>query len=305
MWITSTETYAQLAAAIAARCGASLLEVERRRFPDGETYHRLPDGIAGADVVLVGGTATEYDTLELFDLACGLVQQQARGLVLLIPYFGYSTMERAVRQGEIVKASVRARLLSAIPAPAGRFEFVFLDLHSEGIPYYLATTAACVHLYAKPLVIDAARRLGGADFVLAATDAGRAKWVESLANDLGVESAFVYKRRLSGDRTEVTGVNADVRGRTVVLYDDMIRTGGSLMQAARAYREQGAARLFAVATHLVLPQGAKERLRDSGLFERVVGTDSLPQARPLADGFLEVVGLDGLFADYLLNRLEW
>ena len=113
------------------------------------------------------------------------------------------------------------------------------------------------------------------------------------------------RRRLSGDRTEVTGVNADVSGRAVVLYDDMIRTGGSLVQAARAYREQGAARLFAVATHLVLPDGAKERLRDSGLFEGVAGTDSLPQARALADDFLEVVGLEGLFADYLLNRLAW
>jgi ribose-phosphate pyrophosphokinase len=305
VWIASTDRYAPLATAIAQAMATPLVAVERRTFPDGEHYHRLPNGLAGADVALVGGTATDADTLELFDLACGLVHEQVRGLVVVIPYFGYSTMERAVRRGEIVKASTRARLLSAIPAPRGRFEFVFLDLHSEGIPYYLATAAACTHLYAKPLVVDVARRLGGADFVLAATDAGRAKWVESLANDLEVESAFVYKRRSSGSHTALTGVNADVSGRVVVIYDDMIRTGGSLIQAARAYRERGASQLYAVATHLVLPAGAKARLQDSGLFERVVGTDSLPQAREQADDFLEVVSVADLLADYLRGRLLW
>ncbi len=279
--------------------------LERYAFPDGELYHRLTDNLTGADVALIGGTATDADTLELFDLACGLVHEQVRGLVVIIPYYGYSTMERAVRRGEVVKASTRARLLSAIPPPRGRFEFVFLDLHSEGIPYYLATAASCTHLYAKPLVVEAARRLGGADFVLAATDAGRAKWVESLANDLGVESAFVYKRRSSGHDTALTGVNAEVAGRRVVIYDDMIRTGGSLVQAAQAYRARGASQLYAVATHLVLPPGAKTRLRESGLFERVVGTDSLPQAREQADDFLEVVSLAGLLADYLRGRLLW
>ena len=72
---------------------------------------------------------------------------------------------------------------------------------------------------------------------MASTDAGRAKWVESLANDLGVGAAFILKRRLKGDHTEVSAINADVAGKTVVIYDDMIRSGGSIINAAKIYKE--------------------------------------------------------------------
>src|SRR5262249_38194283 len=153
----------------------------------------------------------------------------ARRLTLVVPYFGYSTMERAVTAGEVVTAKTRALLLSSIPpAPSGN-SALLLDLHSEGLPFYFEGGLVPIHIYATPVVLDAARRLGGEDFVLACVDAGRAKWVQSLANDLGVPASFVFKRRLDAATTEVTAVSAHVRGKPVVIYDDMIRTGGSLL----------------------------------------------------------------------------
>ena len=113
-------------------------------------------------------------------------------------------------------------------------------------------------------------------------------------------AAFVYKRRHGDGRTEVTAVNACVEGQNVVIYDDMIRSGGSLIGAARAYREAGAARIWAVATHGVLPGDALARLRESGLFERVVCTDSHPRARALACDFLRVESVAPIFAEQLL-----
>lgn len=152
---------------------------------------------------------------------------------------------------------------------------------------------------ARDLVTDAIRSLGGNDFVLACTDAGRAKWVDALSIRLGVDAAFVFKRRLTGERTSVAAVSAQVQDRHVVIYDDMIRTGASLIGAANAYRSAGAARLSAVATHGVLPGEALANLRRTGLFERIVVTDSHPAAVPSSDGFLQVVSVAPMLAEPL------
>src|SRR4029077_9128284 len=102
----------------------------------------------------------------------------------------------------------------------------------------------------------------------------------------------VFKRRLDGSRTEVTAVSAQVEGRDVVIYDDMVRTGGSLLGAARAYRDAGATAVSAVVTHAVLPDGALDALRRSGLVDRLVCTDSHPRARACAgDPFVRVVSV--------------
>lgn len=273
--------------------------IERVDFPDGERLLRIADDVYGRDVVLIGGTIDDASTLDLYDLGSALVTYGARRLTLVVPYFGYSTMERATRPGEVVTAKTRARLLSSIPPASYGNRILLLDLHSEGIPHYFEGDITGFHLYAKEIVRRAARAFGGSDFVMACTDAGRAKWVESLANDLGVTAAFVFKRRVSGDKTELLAASARVEGRAVVVYDDMIRTGGSLIQAGRAYREAGAARMIAIATHGLFPRDALERIRESGLFEYVVTTDSHPRARALADGFLRIESVAPIIASHL------
>lgn len=282
--------------------------IERVEFPDGEHYRRLVEDVAERRVVLLAGTVSDADTLELFDLACAAVKYGARALALVIPFYGYSTMERAVKPGEVVTAKTRARLLSAIPSAAeGGNRIVLLDLHSEGIPHYFEGAARPVHLYAKPLIKQAVNELTDGEFVLACTDAGRAKWVESLANDMGVRAAFVFKRRLSGSETQVSAVSAQVEGQHVVIYDDMIRTGGSLREAARAYRDAGARRISAITTHGLFPGDALAKLHASGLFDQVVSTDSHPRAAELAagrsDGYLRIVSVAGLLADYLKEHV--
>jgi len=112
--------------------------------------------------------------------------------------------------------------------------------------------------------------------------------VESLANDMDVPAAFVFKRRLSGDKTEITGVSADVEGKTVVIYDDMIRTGGSLIQAAKAYQSAGAKALYAITTHGLFNQNALERLQGAGVFQKIISTNTHPNAHQLQSDFLEV-----------------
>ncbi len=306
---------------------------EDRPFPDGERYHRIMTDVADHEVVLVGGTIDDRETMELLDLGQAIVEKGALSLLLVVPYFGYSTMERQVQPGEVVKAKNRARLLSSIPPASFRNRIYLLDLHSEGIPHYFENSLVAVHIYARDLIITAimdvmeewqqsksvahsvAKRsnasginwLDDAHFTLASTDAGRAKWVESLAQDMAgrgcpVHPAFIIKRRISGTETEVADISADVQGKFVAIYDDMVRTGGSAIKAARAYLDKGAAGIALICTHGVLPADSLQRLKDSGCFFKIVVSDSHPRAVDLRDDFLKVVPIANLLVENLFKR---
>jgi len=314
---------------------------EDKPFPDGERYHRIMTEVADHEVILLGGTIDDRETMELLDLGQAIVEKGALSLLLLVPYFGYSTMERQVLPGEVVKAKNRARLISAIPPAAFRNRILLLDLHSEGIPHYFENSLVAYHLYARDLIIDAIvdvvkewqssalvasavadgkgskpyerggrsdeNWLDDAHFTLASTDAGRAKWVESLAQDMSargipVHPAFIIKRRTSGSETEVADISADVDGKFVIIYDDMVRTGGSAIKAAKAYLNKGARAIALVCTHGVLPQDSKQRLKDSGCFYKIVVTDSHPRAVELEDDFVKVVSIASLLVESMFNH---
>jgi ribose-phosphate pyrophosphokinase len=298
--VFSTPEYAYLQAALCDDGRHEPGVIDTFAFPDGERYLRLVTDVAGRDVVLIGGTFDDAATLTLFDLACGAVHYGARRLTLVIPYFGYATMERATKPGEVVTAKTRAALFSAIPPASYGNRVILVDLHAEGIPHYFEAGLVATHVYAKPLVRELILRLaGGSDFVLACTDAGRAKWVESLANDLGVTAAFVFKRRYDGEHTEITAIDAQVAGKRVILYDDMIRTGGSLIGAAKAYLRAGASSLAAVATHGIFPGNALEKLQSAGVFTDIACTDTHPRARALEGAGLQVASIAPLLRSFL------
>ena len=300
--IFSTQNYQYLKNLVLKQSDFETGEAEVKYFSDGERYQRILNNVDGRDVVLIGGTISDSDTLELYDLACAIVSQGALSLLLIIPYFGYSTMERAVKTGEVVTAKTRAYMISSIPSTSLGNRVILLDLHTEGLPYYFEGKIRPIHLYAKTLITEACNELYGNDFVLASTDAGRAKWVESLANDMGVNGAFIFKRRLSGDETEITSINFDVKNKNVIIYDDMIRTGGSLMNAARAYKEAGAARISVVTTHGLFIGKSLEKIKESNLFEFIYSTDSHPNALKLQGDFLKVKSIANLLKEEICKH---
>lgn len=322
--IFNTQSYGNLAATLSKLSGQPLGELERKSFPDGESYHRLLCSVEDRPAIIVAGTINDSETMELFDLANAIVDGGASRLKVVLPYYGYSTMERAVKGGEAVKAKYRARLLSnGLPrAPMGN-RFYMLDLHSEGIPQYFESGAQTNHVYGKPIVMRAARALAekygaGSDavalgsaevsvegkasagsFVFASTDAGRMKWVESLARDMGVSPAFAYKERVDGATTISLGVSGPVSGRFIVIYDDMVRTGSSLLNAARAYLSAGATGIAVVSTHALFPGDALEKIKATGLIKEMVVTDSHPRSRSLECDFLKVESCAELFLPYI------
>jgi ribose-phosphate pyrophosphokinase len=299
--LLSTVSTRPFAERLGARLGVPVAEVERQTFPDGERYLRLDlaDRFAflGQNVVLVAPTDSADSLDEVYRLGCTAVKHGAHALIVVMPYFGYSTMERAVRPGEAVTAKIIARQLSSIPRAARGNWFLLMDLHAAGIVHYFEGDAVALELYAEPKLIPAIESLGLSNLCLASTDMGRAKWVEKFANRLHAPVALIHKRRLSGSQTRVAAVVGDVAGRDVVVYDDMIRSGGSLLQAADAYLQAGAASVQAVTTHLVLPPGTVERLEASPLVH-IIGTDTHPNCR-LAEGRprFAIVSVADLFAD--------
>lgn len=301
--VFATESYEYLAQELCGRAGYKRGGLERKVFPDGERWLRITSDVYGENIVLIGGTHNDAATLDVFDLANGLVAQGADHLSIVIPYFGYSTQERAVLKGEVVTAKSRASLLSAIPRARLSTEVVLLDLHTPGIAHYFNSNLHSVHLSAQPLHLDLIRKIiATGETIIGCTDAGRAKWVQELANEAGVQAAFVYKQRKSDGSTSVTGINADVQGKHLVLYDDMVRTGGSLIKAAAAYRAAGASHVTAVVTHAVLPGDALQKLRSSDHFTELHCTDSHPAAIQLAaqaGGFLKVHSIVNLLGAHL------
>jgi len=261
------------------------LPIETSTFGDGERYHRLNADVKGRDVVLVCGTIDDQHTMDLYDVSCAVTKYGARSLMMVIPYFGYCTMERAVKPGEIVKAKTRARLLSSIPQGSKPNTVLLLDLHAAGIPHYFEDSIKVHHIYAENEVLLAIRKLIGerGDIVIGSTDAGeRAKWVESLAKKLCLPSSICSKQR---DKEIVTlkAAPTDVDGKHVIIYDDIFRSCTSLSQAARAFRAAGAISVDAVATHGLSTFDQLKKLIQQNMVSRMMTSDSHPNHR---DGYL-------------------
>ncbi len=273
-------------------------EVLVKTFPDGEYYHQLVTEVRNADVVIIGGTISDAETMELYDYAVTCAQNGARSITLVIPYYGYSTMERAVLNGEMVKAKNRAILLSSIPYTQVPTKILLFDLHSEGIPFYFGTNVQAQHVYCKQLIMDACKQLH-TEFVLAATDAGRAKWVESLAAEMNCEAAFAYKQRIDGDTTNITGVNANVANKHVIIYDDMIRTGGSLMQAAKVYAQQNPKSISVICTHGFFNNNAVQRIKEQGIIQKLICTNTHPNVLQYNAQDLQVISVASLINQHL------
>lgn len=306
--LVSTASSEPFATRLGTHLGVPVSAIDRKQFPDGESYLRfdLADrlGLLRQDVVIVGSTESAASLDEVYRLGWAATKAGARTLVLIIPYFGYSTMERAVRPGEVVAAKAVARQLSALPrAPRGNW-ILLMDLHSAGIVHYFEESTVALELYSEPKLVTAIERLGLAKPCLASADMGRAKWVASLANRLQTPVALIHKKRLSGSETRVHAVVGDVAGKDVVIYDDMIRTGSSLIQATDAYLHAGAASVSAVASHLVFPNGTVPRLEAAPL-RSLIGTDTHPN-HVLVEGKprCEIVHVADLFAQ-VVCRLVW
>ncbi|MDR0477272.1 MAG: ribose-phosphate diphosphokinase, partial [Desulfobulbaceae bacterium] len=216
---------------------------------------------------------------------------------VVVPFLGYSTMERTKPFSyEIPKGITRTRLLFQTTP-----DFVaFVDLHSEAVLHSHGGGVHTDHIWTDNLVVEKIQASGLTDFVLVSPDYGFSKRVARLARLLNCPQTAADKDRIDTDKTIVGQISSVVRGKTAIICDDMIRTGGSIIQTAKRCLEAGAKDVMVLATHLVLAPGAREKLAASPI-KKVIGSDSYPGRH--SDDFLEIYSLAPLLAEVIGKRL--
>lgn len=276
------------------------IEIETQIFPDGEHYWKIsnPQAIRGKPAIYICGTIDDASIFDAYNMSCTLVREGCSELHLVIPYFGYSTMERAVKDGEAVTAKNIARLFSSIPTSAQGNHIYMMDLHSLGTQYYFEGDMHTVHLTSWKVIKNII--LGfGKDSVLASTDMGRAKWIEKMGNELHMDTAYIMKKRISGSQTEVVALNADVKGKDVIIFDDMIRSGSSIINAAEAYKNSGAKDIHVVCVHGVFVNDAIERFKSTEIIKSVSCTNTHPNVFASTDNFCKIHDISSVIIDGL------
>ncbi len=248
----------KLAQDICAHMGVPLGAASLQRFPDGEINLKVECDVRGADVFVVQPTCppVHENLFELLSFADCLRRASADRITAVIPYYGYARKDRK-DEGRV---PINAKLVANLLVAAGYTRVVALDLHAAQIQGFFDIPVD--HLYARPVLVDRVRPLGADRPIV-------------VSPDVGGDLAIIDKRRISGDTTVIEHIIGDVKGRDVILVDDMVSTGGSIVDAARIVKQKGANSVFLVATHAVLAGKAVERLNNA-LVEKILFADTIP-----------------------------
>lgn len=286
-----------LAHAVAARLGiapgACLLEY----FPDGEIHVEIEQEIQGHDVYLIQPTGPPVadHLLELLLLADACLRGGAGRLTGVVPYYGYARQDRRAHGREPVGARLLADLLSS------RLQrIVTVDLHTPAIEGFF--TIPVEHLSAVPLLAEALQSERSADQVIVAPDLGAAKLAGRYADLLDLPVAYIHKVRQSAHEVSVHSVSGEIEGRSPVLVDDMIGTGGTMLAAIEALLDKGCRPdITLAASHALLAGPVIENLRGLPV-RRILATDSVPP--PSGSVPVERVSLDRLLAGTIIRLHE-
>ncbi len=268
------------------------------RFPDGEVAVRLEHPVRGADVVLVQGTSAPVNDnlMELLALADACRRAAARRITAVIPYFGYARMD--TRGGR--REPLTARLVAQLIETAGVAQVITVDLHTPQIEGFF--TAPLDNLSAVPTLCDTLATELDEDAVVVAPDLGAARLATRYARALGAPLTVLHKQRHSGSEVAVTHLVGEVGGRSCVIVDDMISTGGTVASCAEALRDAGAREgTIAVATHGVLVAGARQTMLEAGV-TRLVLSDTIPLA-PAPGAEVHTVSVASLLAEAIRRVL--
>jgi len=270
--VFSGSAHPQLAAEIAEFLGVELGQARLRRFPDTEVSFQIDENIRGTDVFIIQPTCAPVDQslMELMIMVDAFRRSSAARITAVVPYYGYARQDRKDKPRVPISAKLVANLLGA----AGTNRVLTMDLHKAQIQGFFDIPVD--HLFAAPVIIDYLARANYPRLTIVSPDAGGAERARAYAKRLGAELAIVDKRRSESGTASVMNVIGAVKGRTCILQDDIIDTGGTITKAATALMENGAERVIACAVHGVLSKPAVERVNASPI-EKLVVTNTIPQ----------------------------
>ena len=284
-----------LAEKIATEYGISLGKVSIQGFSDGEFQPCFEENIRGCDVFIIQSTfAPAENLLELLMLIDAARRASARQIVAVIPYFGYARQDRKDRP----RVSIASKLMANILSAAGVTRIITLDLHADQIQGFFDVPVD--HLYASSVFADYLKEKNIENLTFASPDTGGTRRAGSYAKHFNTDFVICYKQRSGPNKVELMSLVGDVKGKNVVLLDDIVDTAGTLSKAAKIIMENGAKSVRAVVTHPILSGHSIEILNDS-ILEELIVTDTIPirHSHPK----IKVVSTAKLFAD-VIKRLK-
>ena len=288
----------KFAQTICDELGIPMGKAEVKHFADGEASVSLEETVRGADVFLVQSTCKPVNDhlMELLVMIDACRRASAGRITAVIPYFGYARQDRKAKSRDPISAKLVANMLTA----AGADRILTMDLHASQIQGFfdipldhLLGNVSFVDYYLKKFPED---QYNHEDFVVVSPDVGSVGRARNFAAKVHMGLAIVDKRRPKANVSEVMNIIGDVKGKTCILYDDMVDTAGSLCNAARALVEIGGAKeVYACATHGVLSGPAYERLEDSPIQEMVF-LNTIPELRNTPSGKIKFLDVAPVFA---------
>jgi len=290
MKIFSGTSNPALAHAIAKSIGMEVSKCTISAFPDGETFVKVEENVRGEDVFVIQSTCppTNHNYMELFIVMDALRRSSAKRITAVMPFYGYARQDRKDQPRVPITAKLVANLLVA----AGANRILTMDLHAQQIQGFFDIPVD--HLYASPVMYEYLRNKKLPNLVIASPDVGGVKMAYAYANTLNGGLAIVAKRRKNATEVESMALIGDIRGKNILLVDDLTETAGTLTQAAELLKKKGAKQIIACVSHAILNDLAIQRLRKSAIDE-LITTDTV--SRPAIDGVnittLSVAGLLG------------
>jgi ribose-phosphate pyrophosphokinase len=279
-----------LARAICKSIGCELGKCDIKPFPDGETFVKIEENVRGEEVFIIQPTSppTNHNLMELFIMIDALRRASAKRITAVLPFYGYARQDRKDQPRVPITAKLVANLLVA----AGANRILTIDLHAQQIQGFFDIPVD--HLYAAPVMYDYLRRKNLKDLVVVSPDVGGLKMAHAYSQVLGAGLAIVAKRRKSASDVEAMAVIGEIKGKNILMVDDLTETAGTLTQAAALLKKKGAKNILACVSHAILSDVGIERLRKS-VIDELITTDTVQ--RPPIDGVkivtLSVAGLLG------------
>ncbi|NMH27750.1 ribose-phosphate pyrophosphokinase [Flavobacterium silvaticum] len=289
--IFSSTNSSYLAQKIADAYGIPMGKVTFSEYSDGEFQPSFEESIRGIRVFLVCSTFPSSDNLmELLLMIDAAKRASARHITAVIPYFGWARQDRKDKPRVPIGAKLVAKLLEA----AGATRIMTMDLHADQIQGFFEKPVD--HLFASTIFLPYVRSLNLENLTIASPDMGGSKRAYAYSKFLESDVVICYKQRKAANHIEYMELIGEVKGRNVILVDDMIDTGGTLAKAADLMIEKGALSVRAICTHAILSGGAYKKIEDSKLTELIV-TDSIPLKQESSK--IRVVSCAPLFADVM------
>ncbi len=282
----------ELANKIAKHIGVPLGKMELSSFSDKEMYVRINENVRGKDVFLIQPTSppANENLMELLIMIDAFQRASARRITAVISYYGYGRQDRK----DEPRVPITAKLVANLVTTAGADRVLAIDLHAAQIQGFFDIKVD--HLFAAPVFVDYFISKNLKNLVILSPDMGGIRRARAYANRLDASLAVIDKRRTGANKAEVLNVVGKVRGKQILIVDDMIDTGGTLIAAVRALIKKGTQEIYVSATHPILSGSAYEMIESSSLKELVV-TDTIPLKQEKAKTKIKVLSVAPLLGE--------